>query len=283
MGVATVNYLYMSATKETTSESSTVSWGYGRTENGDPVERGIGDTAHSGEDATYDRDAYDYDKCDPSKYQQPKEYDGDGGMGSNFTEEDVQEHVSDPKKRRQFERMWYWNQGANPSYEHPDGASGGDSVVQPSDNAGRRALRDKLKAVEWVCDEIVYDELDVNMDVPSAVRSDARTLASGVDGTGHCLQKIAIGAVLVADDRFLARKLVRAEVDGPLQNAIERLECGVGDDEIDTALNLLESEASLSDLFRRRLKRNESVAVIADRNNFKLNDAKAIFYGGNDG
>ncbi|MDL0140341.1 hypothetical protein PNP85_12590 [Halobacterium salinarum] len=237
------------------------------------MQRRTGDTAHDGADAVYDRDAHDRDDYDPSEYQQPKDYDGDGKMGSDFYESDVSEAVAErgdsERRKQQFARMWYWNDSANPSYENPDGDERGDSVVQPSDDTGRRGLQDKLATVEWVADEIGAEP---------AVRSEARTLVASADGRGHCIEKVALGAVLVADDRFLRNKVIRADVDGPLQEAIERLEGDVSDREIDTILNLLESDETLSDVFRRRMKRWEAVAKIAERNDFKLNHAKAIFY-----
>ncbi|MDL0126154.1 hypothetical protein PNQ92_12135 [Halobacterium salinarum] len=52
----------------------------------------------------------------------------------------------------------------------------------------------------------------------------------------------------------------------------------MSDREIDTILNLLESDETLSGVFRRRMKRWEAVAEIAEDNDFKLNHAKEIFY-----
>lgn len=251
------------------ADDSTVTWVCGRTSDGQPVERRIGDTAHSGRDATYERDAYDHDRTDPSEFQTPKDYDGDGRMGSHFTRKDVESHVSDSRKRRQFARMNMWNQRLNPSYEDPEGDEDGESVVQPSDDTGRRGLQDKLAAVEWMADEL---------GATSAVRSEARTLVASADGRGHCIEKVALGAVLVADARFLRSKVVRADVDGPLQEAIERLEGDVSDREIDRILNLLEGTDALSGAFRRRMKRWEDVADMADHHGFKLNDAKAVHY-----
>jgi hypothetical protein len=72
--------------------------------------------------------------------------------------------------------------------------------------------------------------------------------------------------------------VVRTDVEGPLQEAIERLEGDVSDREIDTILNLLEGQESLEGVFSRRLKRREDVAEIADRHGFKLNDSKAVHY-----
>jgi hypothetical protein len=257
----------------TSSESSSVSWVCGRTSDGQPVQRRIGDTAHGGAGAVYDRDAYDREDYDPSEYQQPKDYDEDGHMGSDFYESDVAKAVagrSDAGRRRdQFCRMWYWNKGANPSYENPEGDENGDSVVQPSDETGRRALKNKLATVEWVCDEL---------GTPPAVRSESRRLVAAADGQGHSLEKIALGAVLVADDRFLRNNVVRAAIDGPLQKAIDQLEGDVSDREIDKILNLLEGQESLSGVFRRRMKRWGDVADIADRNGFSLNNAKAVHY-----
>jgi len=254
-------------TKDDTLDDSTATCG--RTSDGQPVERRTGDTAHDGADAVYDSDAYDYDKTDPSEFQTPKDYDGDGRMGSHFTRKDVESHVSDSRKRRQFARMDMWNQRLNPSYEDPEGDENGESVVQPSDNTGRRGLQDKLNAVELVCDDL---------GAPAAVRSEARTLVAAADGRGHCITKVALGAVLVADDRFLRNKVVRADVDGPLQEAIERLEGDVSDREIDSLLNLLEGTDALTGAFRRRMKRRADVADVADRHGFKLNHAKAVHY-----
>jgi len=256
----------MTETKSSSSESdsnSITSW-CGRTDDGQPVQRGIGDTAHSGADATYDGDAYTREDYDPSEHQQPKEYDGDARHGSDFYRADVAKHVSDPEKRRQFERMWMWNDGANPSYENGD-----DPAVQPADDTGRRALKRKLAEVEWICDEL---------GAPPAVRSEARTLVASANGRGHCIEKVALGAVLVADDRFLRNKVARADVDGPLSEATERLQTTESDREIDTILNLLEGQESLEGVFARRMKRWDGVEELADRYGFKLSDAKAVFY-----
>lgn len=264
----------MAGTQSTTSEnsnSSSVSWDSGRTDSGQPVQREIGDTAHSGRDGTYDRDAI---TTDPTR-----EYD-QNQMGSYWDPNDVPNG-----KRGVFHRMSMWNDGANPSYEHPDGDESGGSAVQPCDDSGRRALSHKLATVELVCDEL---------GVPSAVRSDARTLAAGVDGTGHCLEKVALGAVLVADDRFHAREVARMNVDGPLSQAIERLQGDVTAREIDTILNLLEDtdgHERVHAALDSRLKRSEAAAEMATVTrvdddgaeieiSFKLNDAKAIYYGG---
>jgi hypothetical protein len=257
------------STNTSSADDSTVSWQSGRTSDGQPVERKIGDTAHDGADAVYDRDAHKYDRADPSAYQQPKDYDGDGSMGSHFTRSDVEKHVSDPEKRRQFKRMDMWNQRLNPSYEDPEGDKNGESVVQPSDDTGRRGLRDKLNAVELVCDEL---------DVPPAVRAEARTLVASADGRGHCIEKVSLGAVLVAHDRFLRNKVVRADVDGPLSEATERLQTAESDREIDTILNVLEGTDALEGVFARRMKRWDDVEELADCNGFKLNHAKAVHY-----
>lgn len=240
---------------KTQADDSTVSW-VGRTSDGQPVKSKIGDTAHSGADAVYDRDAT---LEDPTR-----DYGDTNGLGSHFREKDVPDG-----KAEKFERLYYWQESATPSYEDPDGDESGGSVVQPSDDTGRRSLQDKLATVERVCNKL---------DTPPAVRAEARTLASSADGTGHSLEKVALGAVLVAQDRFLANRLVGADVDGPLQEAITRLSGDVGDHEIDTILNLLEGEESLAGVFRRRLKRREDVVELADRHDFKLNNAKAVFY-----
>ncbi|QCP91432.1 hypothetical protein [Haloarcula marismortui] len=156
------------------------------------------------------------------------------------------------------------NEGASPSYEDPDGYK--SEVSQPSDTTGRRAHQDKLGVV---------DRIAAEFSIPSATRNEARTLASAVDGQGHSLEKIAVGALCVADDSHIAEKARRADVDSIV---VEALHGDISDAETNTALNLLEDAETLPKLFQRRLKGRDDVQSYVEDCDFTVQSAMGVFY-----
>lgn len=249
----------------------------GRTKDGQQVVRGIGDTAHDEKGAVSERDAYDKDPYDDG--HRPKDYDGDGKNGSEFWQsatddrggviENVAMRGDSQKRQKQFGRMWYWDQGLEPSYYDSDD-DGVIDTARPSNGSERYALRDKLGEVESLCDRL---------GAKSAVRSTARTLIAGANGRGHTLEKMALGAVLVADDCFLANRVARLNLDGPMAQATAALEGDPADGRVVRTLNVLEGfdDEALQGILSKRLKRREDVAELAE--GFKLSDAQAVYFG----
>ncbi|WP_155120764.1 hypothetical protein [Haloarcula sp. K1] len=233
-----------------TGNCSSVRWDNSR----DNLSRGLGDTAHNPETVVRERDAFEL-----SEFGGEREYDGDASHGSRFDRGDIPQGQQD-----RWERLWLINEGASPSYEDGDGLE--SQISNPSDTTGRRAHQDKLEAV---------DRIAAEFSIPSATRNEARTLASAVDGTGHSLQKVALGAILVANDKHIAEKAQRAEIDSTVADVFEG---SLSNAETNTALNLLEDAETLPKLFQRRLKGRGDVQSYVEDCDFTVQSAMGVFY-----
>lgn len=230
------------------NSSSDIQWN-----SSDNLSREIGDTAHNPKTVVRERDAYEI-----SEYSGRRDYDGDSSHGSRFDRGDIPQGQQD-----RWERLWLINEGVNTSYEDPDGYK--SEVSQPSDIIGRRAHQDKLETVE---------RIGAKFEVPSATINEARTLASAVDATGHSLEKVAIGAIVVANDRHIAEKVRRSDVDSAVADVFEG---SLSDAETNTALNLLEDAETLPKLFQRRLKSRDDVVEYLKDCDFSIVDAMGVF------
>ncbi|WP_151098903.1 MULTISPECIES: hypothetical protein [unclassified Haloarcula] len=237
-------------TTEAIGSSSNIQWN----SSSDNLSREIGDTAHDPKTVVRERDAFEL-----SEFGGEREYDGDSSNGSRFDRSDIPKGQQD-----RWRRLWLINEGASPSYEDGDGLE--SQISNPSDTTGRRAHQDKLETVE---------RIGAKFEVPSATINEARTLASGVDGTGHSLEKIAIGAILIANDRHIAEKVRRSDVDSAVADVFEG---SLSDAETNTALNLLEETETLPKLFQRRLKRRDDVVEYLKDCDFSIVDAMGVFY-----
>lgn len=247
-----------------TEATSSTSW-IGRTNNGQRVVANVGDGSGSGADSVYDGGSYDRHKNEPKQFKPAREYDGDSSNGSELWKSDIEKHVP-PHRRRQFKRLQYWQHGTNPSYQ--DGTAR-DTVVKPQDSDGRNALRDKLETVERISDEL---------GIGGALRNEARKLAASVNGKGHGREKIAVGALAVAQEAHIANRMEGANVEGDAQNVTEALQGDLTKRERHTALNLLE-EVSDIQIFERRFRNRGDVSNICSEFDFSLSNAKGVYYG----
>ncbi|RKS83581.1 hypothetical protein BDK61_2969 [Haloarcula quadrata] len=236
-------------TAATGNSSSDIQWN-----SSDNLSREIGDTSHNPKTVVRERDAYEI-----SEYSGQRDYDGDASHGSRFDRGDIPQ-----QKQEKWRRLWMLNEGANPSYEDGDGLE--SQISNPSDTTGRRAHQDKLETVE---------RIGAKFEVPSATINEARTLASAVDATGHSLEKVAIGAIVVANDRHIAEKVRRSDVDSAVADVFEG---SLSDAETNTALNLLEDAETLPKLFQRRLKGRSDVQSYVEDCDFTVQSAMGVFY-----
>ncbi|KZX47520.1 hypothetical protein AV929_04070 [Haloarcula sp. K1] len=89
------------------------------------------------------------------------------------------------------------------------------------------------------------------------------------------MQKVALGAILVANDKHIAEKAQRAEIDSTVADVFEG---SLSNAETNTALNLLEDAETLPKLFQRRLKGRGDVQSYVEDCDFTVQSAMGVFY-----
>lgn len=133
-----------------------------------------------------------------------------------------------------------------------------------------------MHRADTVCDRI---------NVRSATRNEARNLVASTDCTGHSLEKVIVGAAIVARDAHVATRLagMSEAVDGALSGALSRLGSLDDPEDIGRTLDnlgaLADDDGPVAAALERRLVDDPEVVELADERGFSIKKARAVHWG----
>lgn len=220
------------------------------------------DTDRGWSDGKWDAQAFDVRADDPE----------DDGLGGQIAAKDCDSAKWD--RLRRLDEGWIKYDGRE--YDEEEARK---IRNRSCDSDGRTEHILKMHRTDTVCDRI---------NARSATRNETRNLVASTDCTGHSLEKVIVGAAIVARDDHVATRLARmAEaVEEPMSAALRRLDGldGRGDigQTLDNLAALAPSDGPVESLLSRRLVNNDEVLELADEHGFDIENARAVHWDDSD-
>jgi len=191
-------------------------------------------------------------------------------LGSHITKKDARQYGPRWERLRKYQDGTLEWKGDDADSDHFKGRYTGEGWTTNLD--GDR--RFKIHRTATLCD---------NLGVPSAVENDARTLVASLtgegEGRGHLVEKQAVGAIVVADDRHTAAKVCGIHDSGAeieqIQAALQRADGPAERFRVLENLRAVTDDERIQRALQDRLAERDDVTDVADRYGFEIRHAVA--------